>query len=55
MGLYIFNTSSLLKGYLNDFKKIKKYEMNPKYSIDIDSDFDWELAECLVKKLNLTI
>jgi len=53
--IYIFNTSSLLKGYLNDFKKIKKYEMNPKYSIDIDSDFDWELAECLVKKLNLTI
>ena len=47
--IYIFNTAKLLKGYLSDFKKIKKYEMSSIYSIDIDTDFDWIIAELIAK------
>ena len=43
--IYIFNTKSLERGYINDFKKIRKYEMHPILSVDIDTDLDWAFAE----------
>jgi CMP-N,N'-diacetyllegionaminic acid synthase len=44
--IYIFNTKALLKAHsFKDFESIKKYEMDEKYSVDIDTLEDWELAE----------
>ena len=48
--IFLFDTDSLKKGYMEDFKKIVKYEMNKTYSIDIDDEFDWSLAEQSAKK-----
>lgn len=44
--IYIFSIPSLLKANsFKDFQSIKKYEMDEKYSVDIDTPQDWELAE----------
>jgi CMP-N,N'-diacetyllegionaminic acid synthase len=43
--IYIINISSLMKSKINEFKKIKKYVMLDKQSIDIDTLADWALAE----------
>jgi len=48
--IYIFNIKSLKSKPISDLKKIKKYVMtNPIYSIDIDSHFDWLIAETVIK------
>jgi CMP-N,N'-diacetyllegionaminic acid synthase len=47
--IYIININSLKKHELSEFKKIKKYIMNPSNSIDIDDELDWFLAEQLLK------
>jgi CMP-N,N'-diacetyllegionaminic acid synthase len=46
--IYLINVASLYKSKIPNFQKIKKYVMNECYSIDIDSQFDWLLAETLV-------
>jgi N-acylneuraminate cytidylyltransferase len=43
--IYIINISSLMKSKINEFKKIKKYVMLDKQSVDIDTLADWALAE----------
>ena len=47
--IFLFDINSLKKGYMQNFKKIIKYEMNKIHSIDIDDEFDWNLAELNVK------
>lgn len=48
--LYLFNVESIKRKKINQFTKIKKYVMNnPIYSIDIDTDFDWLVAEMVIK------
>jgi CMP-N,N'-diacetyllegionaminic acid synthase len=48
--IYIYNIKSLKKKHINKFLKIKKYVMNdPVYSIDIDNNFDWLVAETVIK------
>ena len=48
--IYIYNIKSLKKKQSNEFFKIKKYVMNnPIYSIDIDNNFDWLVAETVIK------
>jgi len=48
--IYIFNIKSLKSKSISDFKKIKKYVMtNPVFSIDIDTHFDWLIAETVIK------
>ena len=39
--IYIINTISILKAKILDFKKIKKYKMCKKTSLDIDDLNDW--------------
>lgn len=48
--IYIINIASLKKGIIADFKKVVKYEMDEFSSHDIDTLFDWEVAELIVKK-----
>lgn len=48
--IYIIKISSLFASRaLTDFKNVVKYEMHKKYSIDIDTPFDWLLAELIQK------
>jgi len=46
--MYLIRVSSLKEKLISSFTKIKKYEMNSKYSIDIDSEIDFKLAEVLL-------
>lgn len=47
--IYIINVKALKeKKSLTDFVRIKKYVMDEKSSHDIDSNFDWKIAEILL-------
>lgn len=50
--IYIINIASLNKQPLSAFEKIVKYEMDEISSHDIDTMFDWKMAELMVKKNN---
>jgi N-acylneuraminate cytidylyltransferase len=50
--IYIINVKSLENSDLDEFKKVKKYLMNPLNSVDIDTTEDWEWAEYLIKQRN---
>ena len=51
--VYIMNTESLKKSSYNDFKLIKKYEMDPVSSLDLDTPDDWEYMEYVIQKKSL--
>jgi len=36
---------------ISNFKKIRKYEMHSKYSIDIDNQLDFDFAEFIINRL----
>lgn len=46
--MYLIKVSSIKEKLFSSFTKIKKYEMHSKYSIDIDSEIDFKLAEVLI-------
>jgi len=46
--IYLIKVSSLKEKLISNFTKIKKYEMHSKYSLDIDSEIDFKLAEVLL-------
>jgi len=46
--MYLINTKSLKNTLISNFKKIRKYEMHSKYSIDIDNQLDFDFAEFLI-------
>jgi CMP-N,N'-diacetyllegionaminic acid synthase len=48
--IYIINVNSLKKQQLSEFSKVKKYIMDEYSSHDIDSQFDWDIAELLMSK-----
>lgn len=48
--IYIINRSSLIKQRISDFKKIKKFIMDDKSSIDIDDIYDFKLCEYLLNE-----
>ncbi|HEY0680475.1 MAG TPA: acylneuraminate cytidylyltransferase family protein [Chitinophagaceae bacterium] len=49
--LYIINASSLMeKKSFSEFRKIVKYIMPEKYSIDLDTMADWQYAEFIVSE-----
>lgn len=50
--VFMFNINSLKKSYVSGFRKIKKFEMELDYSIDIDDWVDWEVADLLIKRLD---
>lgn len=49
--IYIYNTISVKNFGLKNLKKIKKFIMDDKSSIDIDSHIDFDLAELLINRL----
>jgi CMP-N,N'-diacetyllegionaminic acid synthase len=49
--MYLIRVSSLKEKLISSFTKIKKYEMNSKYSLDIDNQLDFDFAEFLMNKL----
>lgn len=46
--IYLINPNALEKSPLHEFKKIKKFVMDDKASLDIDTPFDWTIAEALI-------
>ena len=46
--MYLIRVSSMKEKLISSFTKIKKYEMHSKYSLDIDSEIDFKLAEVLL-------
>jgi len=47
--LYIINVESLKKETIGAFKKVIKYEMDEIASHDIDTLFDWKIAESIIQ------
>lgn len=48
--IYIINPSSLKEKGLANMTKIGKYEMDAYYSIDLDTMFDWKMAELMLNE-----
>ena len=46
--VYLINTTSLEQKSLSEFRKVKKYVMDDRYSLDIDTELDWQFAEFLL-------
>ena len=51
--IYIINTQSLKREPLNKFRKVKKFVMDEVSSHDIDTMLDWQVAEKLIKDMNV--
>jgi CMP-N,N'-diacetyllegionaminic acid synthase len=48
--IYIINPKSIMQLSIDDFKKVVKYEMDERSSLDIDTPLDWEFAEFIAGK-----
>jgi N-acylneuraminate cytidylyltransferase len=49
--IYIININSLKKMHIKEFTKVKKYVMDEISSHDIDTMFDWKMAEIINKNI----
>lgn len=47
--VYVINPESLKKYPISKFEKIVKYEMDNFHSLDLDTMFDWKIAELMIK------
>lgn len=47
--IYIINVDSLISKTISEFKKVKKFVMDEYSSHDIDNEFDWLMAELILK------
>lgn len=52
--VYVINANSLKRQIFSEFSRVKKYLMNDIYSIDIDTPFDWLIAETVLRNNLLT-
>lgn len=48
--VYVINVKSLESMHMNDFRKIRFYEMNEIHSVDLDTMLDWKYAELLIQE-----
>ena len=48
--LFLINVKSLKKKPLHIFEKIKKYQMEDIYSVDIDTPLDWAVCETIISE-----
>ena len=53
--IYVINVNSLKTTSLTDFTKVKKYVMDEISSHDIDTIFDWKLAELIISDADLNV
>ncbi|CAN5243284.1 acylneuraminate cytidylyltransferase family protein [soil metagenome] len=51
--IYLINARAIKNKSSGEFTKVKKYVMDDKYCVDIDTIADWEFAEYLVKNNKL--
>lgn len=49
--IYIINTDSLKKQHMHQFSKRIKYVMDDRSSFDLDTMFDWTMAEIMAKQI----
>ena len=49
--IYVINCESLISKGMKNFNKILKYEMEEVFSLDIDNNMDWKVAEIISKDL----
>ncbi len=47
--IYVINPESLKEKSLLEFQKIKKYVMDERSSLDVDTEIDWMLAEIMME------
>ncbi|SHH03913.1 acylneuraminate cytidylyltransferase family protein [Pedobacter caeni] len=48
--LYLINVNSLYQNPINQFKRVRKYLMEEKYSVDIDTPLDWSICETMISQ-----
>lgn len=48
--VYIINSRSLKQTPMSNFQRRIKYEMDDIYSVDLDTMFDWKIAELMLKE-----
>lgn len=48
--VYVINIDSLKARHMNDFQKIRFYEMSEIHSVDLDTMLDWKYAELLIQE-----
>lgn len=48
--IYVINTESLRKKSMGEFTRCRKYVMDDMYSVDLDTLFDWKVAELLLRE-----
>ena len=48
--IYVINPQSLLHKGMGAFDRIRKYPMPEVYSTDLDTLFDWKIAELIIKE-----
>jgi N-acylneuraminate cytidylyltransferase len=48
--VYVINPSRLMEVGLSGLIKVKKYVMDDLHSIDLDTMFDWKVAELILKE-----
>lgn len=48
--IYVINSNSILSKNFNEFTRIRKFVMDDTLSIDIDTQFDWWMAELMLEK-----
>ena len=50
--IYVINEQSIVQSDISEFKKVVPYSMNELYSIDIDTELDWKVAEVVYQMLH---
>ncbi|MAW84564.1 MAG: CMP-N-acetylneuraminic acid synthetase [Crocinitomicaceae bacterium] len=50
--IYVINPKVVKSKLISRFKKVKKYVMDDESSLDIDTAFDWKIAETLIQNIN---
>ena len=48
--IYVINPKSLIEKGMAHFTRIRKYAMAELFSVDIDTPFDWKVAELVIKE-----
>ena len=48
--VYVINIDSLKTQHMNDFQKIRFFEMSEIHSVDLDTILDWKYAELLIQE-----
>lgn len=48
--IYVINPKALMEKGMGAFVKVRKYEMDALYSVDLDTMFDWKIAELVLQE-----